>query len=205
MQFAFSIFRSVFFTITFLVFLPFPWRTQLTLVSHSGISVVSGARPAFEDQAPPDDSGESTDESDDDDPPRNELSMRLSTIVDLVKKLYELGFKIRDPRLRPSSKASLYREVDPETAVDLFNAFAEFDQKHVDALLHSLRQGRGLIISTTGASDYLVPRLVASITLRRKNFRYWEKHGKKLSLHSAPRIELATDKSQPASQEQSQG
>jgi hypothetical protein len=72
-------------------------------------------------------------------------------------------------------------------------------------LLHSLRQGRGLIISTTGASDYLVPRLVASITLRRKNFRYWEKHGKKLSLHSAPRIELATDKSQPASQEQSQG
>ncbi len=38
-------------------------------------------------------------------------------------------------------------------------------------------------------------RLAASITLRRKHFRYWEKHGKKSSLHPVSRIE-------PASQQQ---
>ncbi len=115
--------------------------------------------------------------------------MRLSSVVDIIKKLYELGFKIRDPRLRPSSfKASLYREVDPDTGVDLFEVFSEFDRRHVKAFLHSVRQGREPPAGVGTSADFLEPRLAASITLRRKHFRYWEKHGKKLSLFSVSRI-----------------
>ncbi len=97
------------------------------------MSVVSGSRPAFEDQPQPGDPS-SDDENDEDDEDehvsnqRHELSMRLSSIVDIIKNLYELGFKIRDPRLRPSSfKASLYREVNPDTGVDLFEGFYDSD------------------------------------------------------------------------------
>lgn len=158
-------------------------------------------------------SGESSDDNDDDDDSdehvpsqRHELSMRLSSIVDLVKKLYELGFKIRDPRLRPSSlKASLHREVDPDTGVDLFDAFSQFDRRHVGALLDFLRRGREPPAGIGTDPDYLVPRLVTSITLRRKQFRYWEKHGKKLSLHSVPRIEPATAAERFQSASQGQG
>ncbi|KAH6651178.1 hypothetical protein F5144DRAFT_78951 [Chaetomium tenue] len=155
-------------------------------------------------------SDESTDDSEDDNGStagqRHELTMRLSSIVDLVKKLYELGFKIRDPRLRPSSsKANRYREVDSDTGVDLFDVFPEFDQQHVGALFKSLRQGKGPPPAAAAENlDYLVPRLAASITLRRRHFRYWEKHGKKLSLHSIPRIKPveATENSRPVSQGQ---
>jgi hypothetical protein len=158
-------------------------------------------------------SGDSSNDDDEEDEDervpgqRHELSMRLSSIVDIIKKLYELGFKIRDPRLRPSSlKANLYREVDPDTGVDLFEAFAEFDRQHVCAFLNSVRQGRAPPAGVGTDSDGLEPRLASSITLRRKHFRYWEKHGKKLSLHSVPRIEPAkvTEPEQvpPASQGQ---
>lgn len=176
---------------------------------------MSGSRPAFEDQTQPDDSSdESTDDSEDEDGnpvrQRHELSMRLSSIVDLIKKLYELGFKIRDPRLRPSSsKAARYREVDPDTDVDLFDVFPQFDRRHVDSLLGFLRRGREPPAVARQDPDYLVPRLAASITLRRKHFRYWEKHGKKLSLHSVPRIKPAVaeaaERSGPASQGQRSG
>ncbi|KAH6853338.1 hypothetical protein B0I37DRAFT_4078 [Chaetomium sp. MPI-CAGE-AT-0009] len=185
---------------------------QLRSNLAESISVASGSRPAFEDQTQTGDSSdESTDDSEDEDGhpirQRHELSMRLSSIVDLVKKLYELGFKIRDPRLRPSSsKATRYREVDPATEVDLFDVFLRFDRQHVDALLEFLRRGREPPVLVGEDPDYLVPRLAASITLRRKHFRYWEKHGKKLSLHSVPHIKSPTaeafENSRPASQGQ---
>lgn len=170
--------------------------------------MVSGSRLAFEDQTQPDDlSDVSTDDSEDDDGnftrQRHELPMRLSSIADLVKKLYEPGFKIRDPRLRPpSSKAKGYREIDPDTGVDLFDAFPQFDRQHVDALLKFLRRGRETPAVAGEDPDYLVPRLAASITVRRKHFRYWEKHGKKLSLHSVSRITpvKATENTKPVSQ-----
>ncbi|KAK3299954.1 uncharacterized protein B0H64DRAFT_379530 [Chaetomium fimeti] len=183
---------------------------QLRSNLDESISVVSGSRLAFEDQTQPGDSSdESADDSEDDDGnpirQRHELSMRLLSIVDLVKKLYELGFRIRDPRLRPSSsKATRYREIDPDTGVDLFDAFPQFDRQHVDALLESLRRGREPPSASDEDPDYLMPRLAASITLRRKHFRYWEKHGKKLSLHTVPRIKPveATEDPRPASQGQ---
>jgi hypothetical protein len=152
-------------------------------------------------------SDESADDSEDDDGnstrQRHELSMRLSSIADLLKKLYELGFKIRDPRLRPpSSKAKSYREIDPDTGVDLFDVFPQFDLQHVDALIELFRRGREAPAVAGKDPDYLVPRLAASITVRRKHFRYWEKHSKKLSLHSVPRIKPveATENTKPVSQ-----
>ncbi len=174
---------------------------------------MSGLRPAFEDHTQPGDlGGDSSDDSDDEDEliprQRHELSMRLSSIVDIIKKLYELGFKIRDPRLRPSSfKASLYQEVDPDTGVDLFEVFSEFDQRHVSAFLHSVRQGREPPAGAGTDSDFLEPRLAASITLRRKHFRYWEKHGKKLSLSYVSKFKpaKATEKLGSASQQQREG
>lgn len=167
---------------------------------------MSGSRVAFEAQARPGDLSDESSEDDDDDVPSrgNELSMRLSSIVDLVKKLYQLGFKIRNPDLRQSSlKASLYREVDPDTGIDVFDVFSEFDRRHVDTLLQSLLQKRELPAGASPDPNYLMTRLAASITLRRKHFRYWEKHGKKLSLHSIQRIQPAT--TTKPSQSDSQG
>jgi len=155
---------------------------------------VSASRPPFEAQEAPDDLSGDEELSDGDDGseagPQNELSMRLSSIVDLVNSLYKLGFKIRSPSVRPSPlKANMYRDVDKDTDVDLFTAYAEFDRRHVLELLDSLRQGREVPAVGNLDNDRLVSCLAASITLRRKQFRYWADHGKKLSLHRASKIE----------------
>ena len=144
--------------------------------------MVSGARLPFEEQPKPADlSEESTDESDSDDSPgpRKELTMRLSSIVDCLNNLYRLSYKIRNPALRPTTaKAMLYKEIDPETNVDILDKYHDLDVSHIDELLRLLRQGRR---PPEGFIDFMAPRLAAAVTLRRRCFKYWQKHSKKLS------------------------
>lgn len=111
--------------------------------------------------------------------PRKELAMRLSSITDCLNSLYRQSYKIRNPTLRPTTiKAILYKEVDPETNVDVFDKLHELDVMHIHELLVLLRQGRE---SPAGSKDTLGPRLATSITLRRRCFKYWQKHSRKLS------------------------
>ncbi|MBE3044226.1 hypothetical protein IMZ48_16980 [Candidatus Bathyarchaeota archaeon] len=126
-------------------------------------------------------SEESTDDSDlEEGPgPRKELAMRASSIADCLNSLYRLSYKIRNPTLRPTTtKAILYKEVDPETGIDVFDQFYALDDMHIRELFALLRQGRH---TPDGFEDYLAPRLAASITLRRRCFKYWQKHSRKLS------------------------
>lgn len=144
--------------------------------------MVSGARLPFESQPKPADlSEESTDESDleDGSKPKEELVTRLSSIVDCLNSLYRLSYKIRNPNLRPSTtKAILLKRIDLETGVDVFERYAELDASHVTELFTLLRQGRGV---SKDSNAYLLPRLSSSINLRRRYFKYWQKHSKKLT------------------------
>lgn len=178
--------------------------------------MVTGARPPYEDQTRPEHVDNESEESTDEDETghETELSMRLQSIIDLVRDLYKLGFKIRDPNLRTGSlKANGYRQVDPETGIDLFDIFSEFDQRHTFALLQALRQPKTGVMAgseltrtlppVTGAQS-LLARLASSVTLRRKHFRYWEKHSKKLSAssvqpeqHRAPVISVEDNSADP--------
>ncbi|KAF4996931.1 hypothetical protein FDECE_12254 [Fusarium decemcellulare] len=168
--------------------IPFHLMITLMIDMKAGTAVVSGARLPFEQQPRPSDlsEGESTDESDLDNElgSENELSMRLSAIIDIHESLYQLSYKIRDPSLRPvSTKAASLRQIDEDTNVDLFDSFLEIDEKYLNELLYSLRRGRP---SPDNSYNSLVKRLATSITLRRKYFKYWDKHAKKLN--SGPNI-----------------
>lgn len=114
--------------------------------------------------------------------------MRMSSIVDCLNSLYRLSYKIRNPNLRPSTtKAARYREPDPDTNIDVFEEFKKFDFNHVLELLKLLRQSR---THPEGFTEYLPERLAESIVLRRRHFKYWQKHSKKLS-HAMEIGELA--------------
>ncbi|CAM1509045.1 Fc.00g027840.m01.CDS01 [Cosmosporella sp. VM-42] len=156
---------------------------QLELSLKESMAVVSGRRLAFEDQPRPHDISnyESADDSDSDgsSESRHELSMRLSGMIDLLNSLYKLSYKIRNPNLRPAStKAISYKEIDPETNIDVFDEFVKVDKTHVSELLSFMRQGRDVAARD---HEFLQQRLATSITLRRKYFGYWKKHANKLS------------------------
>ena len=158
---------------------------------NEAYAVVSGARLPYEEQAPPDltedddnDDGffsaeEEEDDDDDEDSscdePRTELQMRFTEIVDIIDNLYKLSVRIRTPGLRSRSlKASSYTQKDPETGVDIFDMYAAQDLKHVQELVSHLRQPYASD-DTQEEQDFLIKRLSASVTLRRRHFKYWKR------------------------------
>ncbi|KAF4960065.1 hypothetical protein FSARC_10560 [Fusarium sarcochroum] len=155
---------------------------QLNTVLKESIAVTSGVRLPFDEQSVPSDVSdeESASESDiDDGPELKELSVRVSSIADIQRNLYQLGYKIRDPSTRPTStKATWIRQIDDETNVDLFDKLYEFDKGHVTEFFDSIRQGRK---APDNSHDALLERLTSSNTLRRKYFNYWKKHAEKLN------------------------
>lgn len=144
--------------------------------------MVTGRRLPFEYQSPSSDSDTcTTDESENEDDVAlpQELVMRLSSIKDVLSDLYRLGHKIRDPKLRPTSnRAVLLKAEDPETGIELFGQFAVLDKMHVEGVFKDLRQAAEDPIA---ALNDLSQRLATANTLRRKYFRYWERHAKKLA------------------------
>lgn len=154
-------------------------------------AVVTGARLPYEEQNPPDpteddDDGFFSADSDDEnsnssDEPRTELSMRSREIVDIIDNLYKLSVRIRTPGLRSRSlKASTYTQKDPETGIDIFDVYAEQDRKHVEELVSFLRQPYAGD-SMREEQEFLIKRLSAAVTLRRRHFKYWKRHRDKLS------------------------
>lgn len=140
-------------------------------------------RASVEPGLPDDISLPSDDELDDPSQPENDLSDLIATIVDLIKDLYRLSFRIGNSNTK-FSRATLYKEIDPESGQDLFGeCYAPFDRRHVLELFKGLRNGQ----TSFTADDYaLVQRFSDSITTRRRRFRYWQKHGQKLAVSENP-------------------
>lgn len=161
---------------------------------NEACAIVSEARLPYEDQAKPE-SGESLDEDDDDffsededsdaGSSKNELTMRYEEIVDIIDNLYKLSVRIRTPTVRSRSlRAASYQPKDPETGIDILGAYASYDRQHTEELLWHLR--RPHIEDTQTNDDYIVSRLARSVTLRRRQFKYWKRHREKLAVSTIP-------------------
>ncbi|KAF2028402.1 hypothetical protein EK21DRAFT_69924 [Setomelanomma holmii] len=160
------------------------------------VSVATEARLPYELQQKPesateeedDDDGffDDDDEDDEDGGSRTELSMRFAEIVDIIDNLYKLSVRIRTPTIRSRSlKAATYKPKDPDTGVDLLSTYAGYDVQHIQELLSHLR--RPYQESTeNGEYDYLITRLSAAVTLRRRQFKYWKRHRDKLGISTVP-------------------
>ncbi|RMZ73219.1 meiosis-specific serine threonine- kinase mek1 [Pyrenophora seminiperda CCB06] len=160
-------------------------------------AVVSGVRLPYEAQNTGaetelddnDDGFYSEEEEDEDDQgeSNSELKVRFDDIIDIIDNLYKLSVRIRTPTIRSRSlKASSYTQKDPETGVDVLSTYAEQDLKHVQELLSDLR--RQFLGNDEIGQDFLIARLSASITLRRRNFKYWKRHRDKLAAATAEEV-----------------
>ncbi|KAH7348035.1 hypothetical protein BKA66DRAFT_505128 [Pyrenochaeta sp. MPI-SDFR-AT-0127] len=157
---------------------------------NEAFAIVSGARLPYEQQPRPesieaedeDDGFFSEDEDEDEDEPSKpgtELSMRFGEIVDIIDNLYKLGVRIRTPTIRSRSlRAASFKQNDPETGVDILSTYAKYDLQHMEELLSHLRHPHHE--GNQDEEDYLVMRLSAAITLRRRQFKYWKRHRDKL-------------------------
>lgn len=162
---------------------------------NEACAIVSETRLPYEDQAKPD-SSESLNGDDDDDffsedddsdagSSKNELTMRYEEIVDIIDNLYKLSVRIRTPTIRSRSlKAASYHPKDPETGIDILGAYASYDRQHTEELLWHLR--RPHVGETQSNDDYIVSRLAQSVTLRRRQFKYWKRHREKLAVSTIP-------------------
>jgi hypothetical protein len=163
-------------------------------------AIVSGDRLPYELQPKPekdeeeddDDDGffdEDEDEDEDDaGGSRTELSMRFAEVVDIIDNLYKLSVRIRTPTIRSRSlKAATYKPKDPETGIDILDTYAAFDLQHTQELLRQLQQPHQ-DESHDGDFDYLITRLSAAITLRRRQFKYWRR--RKLAQYFFPILSL---------------
>jgi hypothetical protein len=155
--------------------------------TNEAVAIVAEARLPYELQPKPektdededeDDDGFFDDDEDDEDDEgssRTELSMRFAEIVDIIDNLYKLSVRIRTPTIRSRSlKAATYKPKDPETGIDILSTYATYDLQHVSELLWHLRHAQGQE-SQSLDHDYLVTRLSAAITLRRRQFKYWKR------------------------------
>lgn len=113
-----------------------------------------------------------------------ELAVHLSTIRAVIADLYKLSFKIRSPNSRNTSLKGLnYQETDPDTGVELFSAYGEFDRRYVEEHLVTLRRDSlGPGMNPLEDSSFLIDRIAKSITNRRRYFRYRQKHAVKLAI-----------------------
>jgi hypothetical protein len=126
------------------------------------------------------------DEDDEEGESRTELSMRFAEIVDIIDNLYKLSVRIRTPTIRSRSlKAATYKPKDPETGIDILETYAAFDLQHTEELLRHLRHPHQEEVPSSDY-DYLITRLSAAITLRRRQFKYWRRRKSLRFLPSLP-------------------
>ena len=96
-----------------------------------------------------------------------------------MDNLYKISVRIRSPTLHSRSlKAASYRPKDPETGVDLLEQYAAFDLQYTRELFRNLCAANTSTVNIE--NDVLVGRLSRSITLRRRQFKYWKRHRDKL-------------------------
>lgn len=159
----------------------------------NSIQVVTGARLPLEKQPKLQDSSSesSSEDSTDDDEPPSELALHMITIKEILTDLYKLSFRIRSSISRLANpRPKLYSEIDTETGVDKFGAFAEFDRRHIEDSLRQIRREVALkmgkndseFAQVTDGDEYLINRLIAGMRIRRRTLKYWQRHAKKLAV-----------------------
>lgn len=92
--------------------------------------------------------------------PDGHLHLRQTSIVEIITSLHAIGSQI----------GSDHKEADP---IEIYSRYSEYDRQHVLELLRELRKGR---LDPEGTYDYIIPRFAAALTLRRKQFKSWERH-----------------------------
>jgi hypothetical protein len=153
---------------------------------NEAVAIVTGARLPYELQPKPEnaDFGDDNDDSffdedeeeDENDSTRTELSMRYAEIVDIIDNLYKLSVRIRTPTIRSRSlKAATYKPKDADNGVDIMAMYAHYDIQHVREVIRQLRQPHEKEEAESTDHSYLVNRLSAAITLRRRQFKYWKR------------------------------
>jgi hypothetical protein len=153
------------------------------LVRDGTPEVFLGAETDDDGDVPDDISLPSDDELDIINQPVDGLSHVAQRIQDLVKDLYKLSFRIRNSTSKPA-RAIHYKEIDASSGLDIFgDCFAALDKNHIIELFRSLRLGHS---SLTEDDDILVQRFAKANTVRRRQFRYWQKHAQKLASAEVP-------------------
>ncbi|KAL8816325.1 MAG: hypothetical protein Q9223_004639 [Gallowayella weberi] len=116
------------------------------------------------------------------------LETALGNVNDIIDKLYQLSFKIRNPVTRLGfSKAQNYREIDQETGVDLIQIIAGFDRQHIEHVFMELRKSNSI---EDIQNYYLVKRLAKANTRRRQQFKHWRARRIKIEASSNPPRDL---------------
>ena len=100
----------------------------------------------------------------------------IFSIKGVIDKLMSLSFQIRKPTMRFGfSSAKSYREIDPETGVDLIKEFSSADLQHVTEFIADCRKARD--VPPENLTDQpLSQRLANANTARRQQLRKWRHH-----------------------------
>ena len=113
----------------------------------------------------------------------------LDSIKDPINRLYRVSTWIRNPSSRfYSAKAQFYKQIDPETGVDLLQAFEPFDVDYVDSLFAQYespeQRKRRYESGNTPGDDSFKRRIATSNSRRKRQFAYWRAHREKLNKHT---------------------
>ncbi|KAF2427291.1 hypothetical protein EJ08DRAFT_663043 [Tothia fuscella] len=130
---------------------------------QAGAEVVRGDRLPLETLPIPDYSSDESSSSDEEvegkyqDPDQlspAEFNMNMTSTVEIIGDLYKLSFKIRNNLHRASVlKSKLFTDVDPETGIDKYAAYASFDHEYVREKCVQLRKEIASGRSQTVAAD----------------------------------------------------
>ncbi|KAL2807837.1 hypothetical protein BJX63DRAFT_411145 [Aspergillus granulosus] len=94
----------------------------------------------------------------------------IKSISITIDRLYALSFRIRNPKMRTGlSRALGYTEIDPESGVNLIDAYRNEDLRHIIELFKIWRK------DVVNEESFLVQRLAQANTHRRQQFKYWGK------------------------------
>ena len=116
----------------------------------------------------------------------NELEQRYKDISSIVDHLYKVSVRIRGPGLRARPlKALTYRQVDPDTGVDLFEMYNKLDHLHVRCALDDARREAN---APGNVHDGILDRLASAITSRRRQLAYSQRHHQKMATPSPDHI-----------------
>ncbi|UKZ93390.1 uncharacterized protein TrAFT101_008304 [Trichoderma asperellum] len=89
--------------------------------------------------------GQEDDDSDIDSESESDIDLLLGSIKDPIDRLYKLAVWIRNPATRlTSSKARNFKQIDPESNVDLFESYENHDYDYVSSLFLEYEKHKAL-------------------------------------------------------------
>ena len=115
-----------------------------------------------------------------------DYALLLRDVSDIIDRLYKISTRIRTSSTRLRSTRLLhYRQIDPETEVDLIDQFRDIDLCHVRELFRFYQRDEA-----EATSEVLQRRLAAANTRRRQQFGHWKWHHEKMAQATLRRQKL---------------